>query len=256
MSCDLSIVIPAFDEEACIDRTLSELIEVLEKRDLHYELVVVDNGSSDGTFAVLEEVRKRHPQMVVIRFPENLGFGGAIARGLSLCSGDVVGFTCADGEVPAESVVQMYDLLQSGHVDLCKGKRIGRTNLRRQVWSVGYHLVVGLLFEIHITDINGYPVLARRRVVEDMRFSRTNWMINIEILLYARQRGLSTAELDVRYRERLGGRSHVRWYFPLVFLAQLVQFRWWLWRRGVATRGMAVASRSTGGAIGSERASP
>lgn len=256
MSCDLSIVMPAFNEEACIDQALSELIEVLDKRDLHYELVVLDNGSSDGTFAVLEKVRKRHPQVTVVRFAENQGYGGAIARGLSLCSGAVVGFTCADGEVPAESVVQMYDLLQSGHIDLCKGKRIGRTSLRRQLWSVGYHLVVGLLFEIHITDINGYPVLTRRRVVEDMRLSRTNWMINIEILLHARQRGLITAELDVPHRERLGGRSHVRWYFPLVFLVQLVQFRWWLWRRGVATQGVALAGRPTGGAVGSGRRSP
>lgn len=75
--------------------------------------------------------------------------------------------------------------------------------------------------------------MTKRGPFEKMNFTRKDWMLNIEILLEARALGLITAELDVSHGKRLGGESHVRWYFPLVFLVQLVHFRWSVYRRGL-----------------------
>jgi hypothetical protein len=125
----------------------------------------------------------------------------------------------------------MFRVLEASGLDLCKGKRIHRRDgPLRQFISFGYHVIVSLLFRIHITDVNGYPLLMRRENFSALDLRQRNWVFNLEVLHGARRLRLKIAEVDVEHRPRAGGRSHVRWYFPLVFLWQLLVY--WLDERG------------------------
>lgn len=225
---DLSIVIPAYNEAACIRETMTALSRVLSGRGVVHELIVLDNGSTDSTGAILESLRPEIPGLRVIHLKKNVGYGQAILSGLAKAAGGVVGFTCADGEVGPEDIVVLLRVLEAGQLDLCKGKRIGRQDgpLRKLI-SVGYQLLVGCLFRIHITDINGYPLLLSREAYRRIGAKQADWIVNLDILLRARNNGLRIAEVDVRHLARAGGRSHVRWYHPLLFLWQLLAY----WRR-------------------------
>ena len=223
---DFSLVIPVFNEEACIRGTVVDLIDRLDRAGISHEIVAVNNGSTDGTARILEELRAERASLVVVPLAVNDGYGGGIVSGWLQCRGRVVGFTCADGEVGPGEVVTMFRVLEASGLDMCKGKRIHRRDgPMRQFISFGYHIVVGLLFRIHITDINGYPLLMKHEHVAALDLRERNWVFNLEVLHRARMLGLKIAEMDVEHRPRAGGRSHVRWYFPLLFLSQLLAYR-------------------------------
>lgn len=221
----LSVVVPAYNEADCVGQTIPSLLDALDRLRTPYEVLVVDNGSRDGTGRILTAIASTRPQLRVLRFEENRGYGGALLSGFAASRGEIVGFTCADGEVAPEEVVTMYRMMQAGGLDLCKGKRINRRDgFMREVMSFGYHFLVGLLFRMHTTDINGYPMLVRRAMLERFSLAQTNWMINVDVLWNARVANSKTAEVDVTHRPRAGGRSHVRWYSPVLFTWQLMTY--------------------------------
>jgi glycosyltransferase involved in cell wall biosynthesis len=223
---DLSVVVPLYDEEACVRESLTALLATLDASGLAYELIVVNNGSRDGTAAILADVAAQHPHLSVLTLAENAGYGGAILAGFAKARGRVLGFTCGDGEVAADDVLRGYALLAEAGVQLVKGKRIDRVDgTVRQLLSFGYHLAVAAVLRTHVTDVNGYPVLLTRDAYTRIRPEARDWMINVDLILGTRRERLRMAEYDVQHRPRLGGRSHVRAWFPVLFLWQLVRFR-------------------------------
>ncbi len=224
---DFSCVIPAYNEEKCVRAVLEEIFQTLNRKNFNYEVIVIDNGSVDKTTEILDDVKKSVPQLKVVRLDPNRGYGGAILHGLSVAQGNVVGFTAADGEVSPNCMIQMYDMIQTGHLDMCKAKRINRLDgARRKIFSFGYHLIVTILFKIHITDVNGYPVFMTRQAYQRFRLTKTDCTISLELLYQARQLGLTTVELDVPHRMRMGGQSHIRWRSVIKMFRELL-FIWW-----------------------------
>lgn len=225
-SCELSVVVPIYNEEACARTSIGSLLQVLDASGLDYEVVAVNNGSRDGTAAILAELATRGPRLYVLNMPRNLGYGGGIRAGLDVSRGRVLGFTCSDGEVAPEDVIVLHRVLRAGGVDVVKGKRIGRVDgFVRQLFSFGYHVLVAALFRIHVTDVNGYPLLMTREAYRRISLTAHDWMVNVDLLMGARRQALRTVEVDVSHRPRLGGRSKVRLWFPLLFLWQMLRFR-------------------------------
>jgi glycosyltransferase involved in cell wall biosynthesis len=229
----LSIVIPFYDEEECAERVVRDLVQALRWRPWSSELVLIDNGSSDATASILAALAaelnqpKRWPRLRILSFAENRGYGGAIRAGLAEATGEILGFTCGDGEVAARDLVRICRRLETGGLDLCKGWRVGRMDgVFRLALSTGYHWLISKLFLTAVQDINGYPVLMRRKAYAQLELKQDDWIINVEILNQVRWRKLSLEEVIIRHLPRAGGRSHVRWYFPLLFAFELVRYRW------------------------------
>ena len=232
-SCELSLVVPLYNEETCIGRSLPDLLQCLEKSGICYELLAVNDCSLDRTKEILDELAVQWPRLRVFHLPQNQGYGGAILTGLEAAQGMILGFTCGDGEVSPEDVISIYTILRTGAIDLVKAKRIRRQDgFMRQLFSFGYHLIVMLLFRAHVTDVNGYPVLMTREAYQRIAPTARDWMINVDILVGMRRHNLRTAELDVIHRKRLGGCSNVRLWYPFLFLWKIIRFRFHLdrWR--------------------------
>ena len=229
--CELSVIIPFYNEEACVAGVLEEMVPALEKEGVDYELILVDNGSRDRTGEILRGICERKPQLKLIQLDHNQGYGGGILAGLAAARGRILGFTCGDGQISPGDLLRLYRVLAGGQVQFCKAKRLDRREGPvRQFLSFGYHLIVGMLFRVHITDVNGYPVLMAREVYQRMSLRKENWIINVEILLAARRLSVPMAEVDVWHRDRFGGRSHVGWLTPVTFLLELVGFAWEVYR--------------------------
>lgn len=223
----MTMVVPFYNEEACAERAVSELLSALSSVEPDFELLLVENASSDGTREILRRAAAADPRIKVVELNVNVGYGGAILKGLSLARGQWLGFTCGDGEIGPEDTAWVCSLARVPGVDFCKAKRLDRQDgAWRKALSLGYHFLVGLLFNIHVTDINGYPVMMRRETYSALRLSRTDWVFNVEMLLRQRQAGLRMVEADVTHRLRLGGSSHVSLGTPFVFFRQLLS----LWR--------------------------
>ena len=117
----LSIVIPVYNEVHTVDRLLGMVMQV--DTGLVTELVVVDDGSTDGTQAVLEQARSRYPNMVLLRHEKNQGKGAALRTGFAVATGDVVLVQDADLEYDPKEYPHLLHPILDGHADVVFGSR-------------------------------------------------------------------------------------------------------------------------------------
>ncbi len=236
---EFSIVIPLYNEEAVVGRSVEELLEALEGAFAgRYELILVVNGSTDRTGAICEGLAWEFSQLKMVRAPVNLGYGGGILTGLAHARGAYCGFTCGDRQVAPDALVQVMREMATGHYDLVKTYRVVRGDgLGRRIQSMAYNWLFQRLFRISCRDINAMPKLMRRQVYEQLALVSTDWFIDAEMMIKAERIGLRVKEVPVIYLRRRGGASAVRLSTVFEFLQNAQRF--------LAARGATQKARST-----------
>ena len=122
----LSVVLPAYNEEARLPATLAAWSEYLAAQPYRWELVVADDGSRDGTAAAADDFAAAHPGVRVVRLPQNRGKGGAVREGVLAARGDVILFADADLGIPAHFAAAALATIDAG-ADVATGERSLRT---------------------------------------------------------------------------------------------------------------------------------
>ena len=206
----LSIVIPSYNEEKRLSVTLERIWNYLEKIDLEAEIIVVDDGSTDGTAHVTRQFLKTHKGCVLICNEENKGKGFSFRRGFLNSRGNFVLLTDADLSAPIEEYERLMEVSRSGDYDLVFGSRaldesrieIKQPFIRRlmgKIFNGGVRIITGLPFK----DTQcGFKLLARDRlepVVELMRIDRFSF--DVELIFLAWRLGLRVKEVPVIWRD-------------------------------------------------------
>ena len=225
---DVSFVMPCYNEEAVVRHTINTLFEAFSKAGFVLQLVAVDNGSSDRTGVILQELSSKFPHLVRHRIDVNEGYGNGLLVGFSLCESPWIGTIPADGQVDAEDVVQLYQAAIASDADvMCKVRRRFRMDgVRRKVISTAYNLMVKMLWpRIESLDINGVPKLMSRRVLKAMRLQSKGWLLDLEIMIKSYYMGVRILEFNSFARMRGAGVSHVRVGTIWEFLWSLFSFR-------------------------------
>jgi glycosyltransferase involved in cell wall biosynthesis len=122
---DLTIVIPAYNEADGIGPVLTQLAEAMAASGIDHEIVVVDDGSTDGTGRAAQALLGKVPALRVIEHPENRGYGAALKTGILAASAPVVGITDADGTYPNERLPDLHRTLLARRADMVVGARTG-----------------------------------------------------------------------------------------------------------------------------------
>lgn len=225
---DLTFVIPAYNEAGGIAPVVTRLFEAFAHAGYRLELVVVDNGSTDQTGRVLEELRQRFAMLRVHRVDQNQGYGHGVLQGIPLARGAWVGIIPADGQVDAEDVVRLYEAAcaTDGRVVAKVRRRFRLDGLKRKFVSVGYNFLVLLLWPgIGTLDTNGSPKLLRREALWAMHLTSRRWFLDPELMIKAHYMGLRVMEVNVFARMRGTGLSHVRPSTCWEFLRELLRYR-------------------------------
>jgi len=218
----VSVVLPAYNEERVIARTLESLAGHLRERHDWWEIVVVDDGSADATADLVERARRAESSVRLVRLESNLGKWGAVARGLTEARGAVLVATDSDLSYSLESIDAAVLAVQQG-ADVATGTRHhpdSRINLPfelfpylawRWIAGAGFRGAVRMLFGLKISDtqcgLKAFSRAAAARIVPLVRTRR--FLADIEIFLAARALGLTVAEIPVNLRY-LSGASSVR----------------------------------------------
>jgi glycosyltransferase involved in cell wall biosynthesis len=224
----LSLVLPCYDEESVIEKTVAELFAAFERVDRSLELVAVDNGSRDRTGEILLELSRRHVRLVTTRVDTNRGYGNGLLAGLPLATAPWVGILCADGQVAAEDVAALFlSAERSNQPALFKvRRRFRRDGLKRKIVSIAYNFAMAALFPgLGSIDVNGNPKLLPRAWMERMDLQALDWFLDAEMLLAARRLGLPVVEIDVVGFARGGGASNVRASTCLEFARNILRER-------------------------------
>jgi 4-amino-4-deoxy-L-arabinose transferase-like glycosyltransferase len=221
----LSLVIPAHNEQANLRQAIAEADSVLAELCEDYEILVVDDGSRDDTAAIAAEEAAVRPRVRLLRHAANRGYGAALRTGFEAARYDLVAFTDADCQFYLDDLASLVPLTETAPI--ATGWRIDRKDpWRRRFLSGGYNLLARTLLGTNVRDIDCALKVFRREALLRILPESPGFFANAEMFTRARQLGLDIAEVGVRHRPRLAGRSTVSLREVPRTLGRLLPF-WW-----------------------------
>ncbi len=202
---DLSVIVPVYNEEQNVEPLLRETGSVLKPLGKKYEIIVVDDGSTDGTYPILHRLHKEDPRIKVLRLGRNFGQTAAVAAGLDYAGGEVIVAMDGDGQNDPKDIPALLSKLEQGF-DLVSGWRSPR---RDPFWTrrLPSHVANGLISWITRVKLHDYGCTLkaiRRELAKDLRLYGE---MHRFIPAIAYERGARLAEIKVRHRPRQWGKS-------------------------------------------------
>ncbi|GAB6148709.1 glycosyltransferase family 2 protein [Stetteria hydrogenophila] len=197
----VSVVMPVYNGEGFIAESIGRVASTLSGAGVPFEVVVVDDGSRDGTLRRAVEAASRHRNVRVVGYRRNLGKGAAFIRGFRASRGDVVVLLDADLDVPPEQVLLLLRVMQATGADVVvtdKWHPLSRTQatLLRWLLSRGFNALTRLLTGLSLRDTQTGAKAFKRRVLEDVapRLYAKRYAFDVELLLLAAKMGYKIAE--------------------------------------------------------------
>lgn len=234
----LSVVLPVYDEAQVLEANLAAIVAWLEAAGLDFELVCVDDGSTDGSGEILARAAARDPRVRAESSPENRGKGAAVRRGMLLARGRHVVFMDADLSTPLDELPRLLEALEAGNDVVlgnrrAPGSRITRRQSRvREVLGRAFTGLTRLLLAPGIHDFTcGFKGFTAEAAGEIFRRSlQDGWAFDAELVVIARGLGYRVAQVPVTWHHEEGSKVRV---LPAV-LASLRELSVILWnqRRG------------------------
>ena len=203
----LSVVIPFYNEEDNIDASLNAALVYLRARFTDFEIVAVDDASTDQTPVKARSWQAYDPRVRVVTMPQNTRYAGALKAGLAAAAKEYVFYT--DGDCPIDYKDIDRALALTDRYDVVVGYRTSRDRegLRRKLFTWGYRLILRLLLNLKYRDVNFSFKLFRRRDLRKLELQSTGSFIDAEILYRLQRMGCRIREIPVQYHSRRGGRS-------------------------------------------------
>ncbi len=210
----LSIFFPMWNEEEYIHRAVraakeicDELVESGEIGD--YELIVVDDASTDRTGELADELAAADTHIRVVHHPSNRRLGGSIKSGFAAATGDLVLYTDADLPFEMIELVRAIRVMRTYEADIVSAYRLDRTGEgpRRAVYSWVYNWLIQLSFGTRLRDINFAFKLCRRCVLDHVTLSSEGSFIDAELVIRAQKAGFAIVQIGVDYFPRTRGVS-------------------------------------------------
>ena len=205
---ELSVIIPAYNESGGIRPTLEALVADLADSDLVHEIIVVDDGSTDGTSEIVDEVVASLPSIRLLRHPRNRGYGAALKTGIHAAKADVVAITDADGTYPNERLPELYRRLREGSFDMVIGSRTGENvhiPLVRRPAKAALNLLANYLSGHKIPDLNsGLRVMRKQPIVDRFNLVSDGFSFTTTTLLALLARGNPVEFVPIDYHARTG----------------------------------------------------
>ena len=205
-SVEISAVMPAYNEEANLEQSVGRMARALETYARGFEIIVVDDGSQDGTAAVLEGLKAAHPNLRVIRHPVNRGYGAALRSGFDAARFAWVFLMDADNQFDPVDVEAL--LTQTANADMVAGYRKQRRDpLLRRLNAWAFFTLVHFLFGRLVRDVNCAFKLIRRDLLARMALHAEGALINTEMLVIARQLHARVVEVPITHYPRTAGKQ-------------------------------------------------
>ena len=201
----LSVFFPCYNEQDNIRRVYESTAKVLGNLGVDYELILVDDGSTDHTPQIVDAIAAADPRVRVIHHPTNLGYGSALQSGFRAATRTLVFFTDGDGQFDLSELPPLLPLMQQHDIVSCF-RLDRREGLNRKFNSWCWNRLVCLLFRMQIKDINCAFKLFKRQMFDDMELWSTGALINAEILARATRHGYSITQVGVHHFPRTCGR--------------------------------------------------
>lgn len=224
-SVHLSVIVPAFNEQDNLARVILDMTAGLDQAAIGlYEIIVVDDGSVDGTGRVADELAARYATVKVVHHDRNRGYGAAVRSGYAAASGRYITQIPADGELGIGEALGLLTAI--GSHDVIASHRERPPSLRRDVLTSAFHFLIRLVLGFDGSRLDGIFVI-RRDVLKDLALCSSTGLVNLETLMRCSRKGIAMAHGVVRVSPRLSGHSKVANVRTVARLfVEVVALRW------------------------------
>jgi glycosyltransferase involved in cell wall biosynthesis len=203
----ISVVLPAHNEEAVLAVTLDKSVATLSEIAPDYEIIVVDDGSSDQTGSIAEEYAAANPHIRVVHNRPQRGYGGALIAGFNAITKPLAFFMDADDQFDIRDLALLLPLREQGHRAVL-GYRLHRQDSPlRKVNAWGWKLLVSTLFDLHVRDVDCAFKLYDTSLVRAVDVTAEGAMVNTEMLVKLTRMGVPFVEVPVRHYPRVHGQA-------------------------------------------------
>jgi dolichyl-phosphate beta-glucosyltransferase len=232
-----SIIVPAYNEAARLGASLERMLAFVEEQGWSAEIVVVNDGSSDNTAAIVRTFELRHPNVRLLENPGNRGKGFSVRNGMLNARGQVMLFTDADLSSPIEEARKLFAVIDSGKADIAIGSRYldrelltRKQPIHRRAFGRAFNMALRAILGLKYEDTQcGFKALSRHAAIpifQNVKIER--WGFDPEMLFLADRYGFSVEEVPVEW-----GHDHRSKINPLrdgaAMLRELLNIRWnWL----------------------------
>jgi dolichol-phosphate mannosyltransferase len=204
----LSVAAPCYNEAEGIERVVAEWDAVLATQPDATEIVLCNDGSTDGTGEVLERLQARHPRLRVVHNATNGGYGRALASAIAATRGEYVVTIDSDGQFDLADAFRLRAELERGGYDAVSGWRMGKKDSTVRVLADRFmNLLVRALFGVRLRDTNCAIKVVKGDVLRGLRIEARGYPTPTEICLRLAARGCRLGECGVTHRERVAGVS-------------------------------------------------
>jgi glycosyltransferase involved in cell wall biosynthesis len=219
----VSVIIPAYNEEATIESAVRQAYAILTNSTADFEIIVVNDGSSDSTAAILNEYFGKVPTIHIHHKNKNEGFGSAIRTGINISTKTYL--FCVPADSPLTNELYMAFSNNTAKADVLvsyRQQRIGYTRLMLfNSWL--YHKIISLLFGMHLRDYNWIHLYHRKIFDEGKITIEHNGIFMLaEILIKAKRKGFTFYEFEVQQTQRLTGIATASKFLPMLSIAAAV----------------------------------
>jgi len=223
MNYDFSLVLPMQNQAEIAESVTTKIIKVLNQNKINYELIMVENGSTDATLVVLKKMARKDQRIhVAVSKP---GYGRAVIHGLKLARGKYLSYMPSDGQCDAGVLSQVIKSITQPGVDLVKVYRTSRESALRKFVSGGFNLLANQIFNLNTIDINASPTAFPAKNLKRLKLESPDSFLDTELLIKAKKLNWRIVRLPMKNFNRIGGRSTVKPTIVFEFLKNMIHWR-------------------------------
>ena len=206
----ISAFFPALNEQDHVQKLTENLLGVLSSDSNPYQVIIIDDGSTDRTGRIADELSASNNGKVgVIHNSESRGYGTALRTGFEAAYYDLIFYTDGDNQFDMDDLYRVLPLIEDA--DIVVGYRENRQDPKHRIWlSRCYNLMIRILFKVNLKDIDCSFKLFRREALERINIESKGYFIDTEMMVKARRQGLRIREIGVTHLPRTAGKSKVK----------------------------------------------
>lgn len=205
----ISVIIPTFNEEGNITELVHRLNSSLTKASINHELIVIDDHSFDGTWEILERLRKKYPLNIEQKIGQK-GKAFSLLQGFQIAKFDTIAMIDADLQYPPEAITAMYGMIEAGGDLIVSDREYENVSKMRKLSHFIFKFLFGKMLHGLDVDVQSGLKVFRKEIIEKVSLSPTQWTFDLEFLLKAQHLGYKFASYPIIFKERTKGESKIK----------------------------------------------
>jgi glycosyltransferase involved in cell wall biosynthesis len=223
----LSVFFPAYNDGGTIASLVIRAVQVASRLTSDFEVIVVNDGSSDATPEIVDELARTYPQVRVVHHPRNRGYGGALRSGFAAATKDLIAYTDGDAQYDPAELEVLWNRL-TPDADMVTGWKIARSDpWHRIIIGRIYHYTVKLLFGLRVRDVDCDFRMMRREIFDRVKLEHDTGVICLEMMRKIQDAGFRVVEVPVHHYHRTHGQSQF-FNFRRVFWTGVDVLKLWI----------------------------